>query len=147
MGQNGRNMASKAACSYSNGEPPSRRSQRNTSGLFIARSRYPPYGIYILNRVGSEDYIQSIYPEDDIKDGGKFLVIRSYPDFLANRMASIQPNTDGTPLDRFSPKYAVPGIDDIPMTEKGRVVAVGLWMLAVDSRESMMEVMKRFVAM
>ncbi|KAF9482719.1 hypothetical protein BDN70DRAFT_892352 [Pholiota conissans] len=113
------------------------------SMFLFERNRYPPYGLYILNRVGSEDYIQSIYPEDDIRDGGKFIVIRSYPDFLANRMASIQPNTDGTPLDRFSPRYAVPGIDDIPMTEKGRVVAVGLWMLAVDSRESMMEVMKR----
>ena len=29
--------------------------------------RIPPYGFYILNRVGMDDYIQWLYPEDSIQ--------------------------------------------------------------------------------
>lgn len=97
--------------------------------------------------MGSEDYIQSLYPEDDVVDNGKFLIVRSYPDYLANRLASIERNTDGSPVDLFSHKYAIPGIDTMPMQEKGRVVAVAFWILADDSRESMFEVMKRYATL
>ena len=97
--------------------------------------------------MGSEDYIQSLYPEDDVVDNGKFLIVRSYPDYLANRLAAVEPNPDGTPPDMFSDKYAIPGIDSISMQQKGRVVAVALWILADASRESMFEVMKRCVTL
>ena len=36
---------------------------------------YPPYGFYILNRMGMGDYIQQIYPEDDIGAHGSYLML------------------------------------------------------------------------
>lgn len=52
---------------------------------------YPPYGLYILNRMGMDDYVLYIYPEDDIEARGEYLMYRCYPDFTAKRLAMARP--------------------------------------------------------
>ena len=140
---NGQSTAMKAACSYLNGEPPIRNSFPQ-SHLYESRNAYPPYGFYILNRVGMDDYIARLYPEDETFDQGNILIIRSYPDFLARRLASIEASTSGQTPDKFSDIYAIPNIDDLSTKQKGRSLNIGLWMQPTDSRESMLKVMQRY---
>ncbi|KAF9564536.1 hypothetical protein CPC08DRAFT_760148 [Agrocybe pediades] len=111
--------------------------------FLFERESYPPYGLYVLNRVGAEDYIQGIYPEDEFVQSGKYLIIKSFPDFLAQRLANIPSAANGEPHDRFSDVYAIPNIDQLDSKMKGRSTVVGLWTLALPSREPMEEVMKR----
>ncbi|KAF8970237.1 hypothetical protein BDZ97DRAFT_133396 [Flammula alnicola] len=119
------------------------------SMFLFERSTYPPYGLYILNRHGSDDYIQAIYPEDDVIDGGKILIIKSYPDYIQRRMATIPPTETGHIPDKFSDVFAIPNVDKIERKQKGRFVTVGLWMLETNlrdsdaMRDSMIEVMLR----
>ena len=142
----GQSMAMKAACSYLNGEP-----QIQSIGNPFpvshheCRNAYPPYGFYILNRVGMDDYISRLYPEDELFDQANFLIIRSFPDFLARRLASIETSTSGQTPDKFSNIYAIPNILDMSKKQKGRFLNIGLWMQPTDSRESMLKVMKRCV--
>lgn len=109
------------------------------------RDSYPPYGFYILNRVGMDDYISRLYPEDELFDQANILIIRSFPDFLARRLASIETSTSGQTPDKFSNIYAIPNILDLGTKQKGRFLNIGLWMQPTDSRESMLKVMKRCV--
>ena len=113
------------------------------------RDVYPPYGFYVLNRMGMEDYIQHIYPEDDISAHGSYLIIRSYPDYMATRMAGIQAKlelgSDTSFPDKFADVYKIEGIEELDAKMKGRSSIVGLWMFATDARESMIEVMRRSV--
>ncbi|KAF8636045.1 hypothetical protein AX17_003840 [Amanita inopinata Kibby_2008] len=106
------------------------------------RESYPPYGFYILNRMGMEDYIHRLYPEDDIGAHGSYLMLRSYPDFTADRLKAIQSSHE-TPPDKFSDVYAVPNLDKLGYNDKGRSQTVGLWMFATDAREPMIDVMMR----
>ena len=112
--------------------------------IFSHRNAYPPYGFYILNRVGMDDYISRLYPEDELFDQNNILIIRSFPDFLARRLAGIDASTSETP-DKFSDIYAIPNIQDLGTKQKGRFSNIGLWMQPTDSRESMLKVMKRYV--
>jgi hypothetical protein len=112
--------------------------------IFSPRYAYPPYGFYILNRVGMDDYISRLYPEDELFDQNNILIIRSFPDFLARRLAGIDASTSETP-DKFSDIYAIPNIQDLGTKQKGRFFNIGLWMQPTDSRESMLKVMKRYV--
>lgn len=120
------------------------------SRLWLTRAQrdvYPPYGFYVLNRMGMEDYIQHIYPEDDISAHGSYLIIRSYPDYMATRLAGIQAKLElesGTP-DKFADVYKIEGIEELDAKRKGRSTIVGLWMFATDARESLIEVMRRSV--
>ncbi|KDR72611.1 hypothetical protein GALMADRAFT_756244 [Galerina marginata CBS 339.88] len=111
--------------------------------FLFERNTYPPYGLYILNRAGPEDYIQGIYPEDEFITNGPYLLIRSYPDFLARRLAGIQPTSSGEPPHPFSDVYAIPNLDQLESKMKGRASVVGLWMHAINSRDTMIEVMQR----
>jgi len=83
----------------------------------------------MLNRMGMDDYIQRMYPEDDMHILGDYLMYKCYPDYTALRL--------GLPLDR----------DIDPELEadktKGRAITVGLWMFATDSREPMKDVLMR----
>ena len=45
----------------------------------------PIYGIYILNRMGTGDYVKRIYPEDDLEVFGKYLMYRYYPEFTEQK--------------------------------------------------------------
>jgi hypothetical protein len=104
----------------------------NTHGL--CRNAYPPYGFYILNRMGMDDYIQRLYPEDDIGAHGSYLMLRSYPEYTSRRLANVSSEN------KFDPVYRVPRLD---AKEKGTSVTVGLWMFATDAREPMIDVMMR----
>jgi hypothetical protein len=140
---NGQSTVMKAACSYLNGEP--RMQSFGNQSHHECRDAYPPYGFYILNRVGMDDYISRLYPEDELFDQANILIIRSFPDFLARRLASIETSTSGQTPDKFSNIYAIPNIVDLGTKQKGRFLNIGLWMQPTDSRESMLKVMKRCV--
>ena len=147
MANNGQSTVMKAACSYLNGEPTDSvdRKSFSTVSHHDCRDSYPPYGFYILNRVGMDDYISRLYPEDELFDQANILIIRSFPDFMARRLASIETSTSGQTPDKFSNIYAIPNILDLDTKQKGRFLNIGLWMQPTDSRESMLKVMKRCV--
>lgn len=109
------------------------------------RDTYPPYGFYILNRMGAVDFYQEIYPEDTIGAHGSYLMLQNYPDFTKARLAEVQqanPTTESD--DRFADKWRVDL--NIPRESKGRSQTLGLWMFATDAREPMIDVMIRCVA-
>ena len=119
--------------------------------IFYLRSdSYPPYGLYILNRVGMDDYIQRLYPEDGISAHGSYLMIRHYPDFTTRRLAEARVNLPLSkqegPLSKFAQELVVPDLERLQDAEKGRSQTVGLWCLATDARESMQDVVLRRVA-
>lgn len=91
-----------------------------------------------------DDYISQIHPEDEIYNQGNILILRSYPDFLAQRLASIETSTSGQTPDKFSHIYAIPNIENLGPKQKGRSLNIGLWMQPTDSRESMITVMQRY---
>lgn len=110
--------------------------------LTASRNQYPPYGFYILNRMGTEDYSQRLYPEDDIGAHGSYLMLRSYPDFTANRIQTVN-RRYGNP-DVFADAYAVD--PDIPREVKENIGpgnTIGLWMFATDARGPMIDIMVR----
>lgn len=76
-----------------------------------------------------DDYIQRMYPEDDMNILGEYLMYKCYPDYTALRL--------GMPLDRDAdPELAT-------NKHKGKAITVGLWMFATDSREPMKDVLMR----
>lgn len=111
------------------------------------RDSYPPYGLYILNRVGMDDYIQRLYPEDGIGAHGSYLMMRHYPDFTTRRLADARDklplSKQEGPASKFAPEFVVPNLGQLQDTEKGRSQTVGLWCFATDARESMQDVVLR----
>ena len=98
-----------------------------------------------MNRMGMDDYVQPLYPEDEVVHSGNYLIIRSYQDFLNERLARIKVSHPGKEFDKFADVYAIPNIDEIDSKSKGRSSIVGLWMHTDDSRESLIEVMRKCV--
>ncbi|KAI0037196.1 hypothetical protein K488DRAFT_81418 [Vararia minispora EC-137] len=126
------------------------------SFFVFERRAYPPYGFFILNRMGMEDYVQYIHPEDNLNIHGQFLLYRSFPDLTARRLSrarKLPPPTALAPLETYTttPPGAHPSPDD-PFTnwklfagdgqDKGRAETVGLWMHETGGRD-VKEVMKR----
>ena len=144
MVNSGQSTAMKVVCSCLNGEPLIKIQVFIILTCNEYRNAYPPYGFYILNRVGMDDYISRLYPEDEIFHQGSILIMRSFPDFLARRLASIESSSGQTP-DKFSDIYAIPNIEDLSTKQKGRFFNIGLWMQPTESRESIAKVMLRFV--
>ncbi|GLB39196.1 putative dcp1-like decapping family protein [Lyophyllum shimeji] len=113
------------------------------SMFLYERESYPPYGFYILNRMGMDDHIQRLYPEDNIGAHGSYLIIRSYPEFTDRRLALARAShPNGTPH-KFSDVYAVPNVDKLTAAEKGESNTIGLWMFATDSREPLIDIFTR----
>ncbi|KAJ7138445.1 hypothetical protein C8R43DRAFT_1109743 [Mycena crocata] len=112
------------------------------SMFLYERDCYPPYGFYILNRMGMDDYIQRIYPEDVSGPHGTYLMLRSYPDFTARRLSLIHNTYEQVP-EKFSDAYFIPDLDTLLDGDKGRSHTVGLWMFPTDAREPMIDVMMR----
>ncbi|KDQ60328.1 hypothetical protein JAAARDRAFT_191720 [Jaapia argillacea MUCL 33604] len=116
------------------------------SMFLFEREAYPLYGFYILNRMGMEDYIQPMYPEDDVEAQGSYLLYRSYPDFTARRLG-IPASTLRTTSEDYSSGQEEGEEDEANGGEgdskKGRSLTVGLWMFATDSREPLTDVMIR----
>ncbi|KAJ7089317.1 hypothetical protein B0H15DRAFT_949291 [Mycena belliarum] len=112
------------------------------SMFLYERDSYPPYGFYILNRMGMDDYVQRLYPEDVTGIHGTYLMLRSYPDFTSRRLGAVYAAHDEAP-EKFAEAYAVPGLDKLLDGDKGRANTVGLWMFPTDAREPMIDVMMR----
>ncbi|KAJ7054407.1 hypothetical protein C8F01DRAFT_1374415 [Mycena amicta] len=111
------------------------------SMFLYERDAYPPYGFYILNRMGMEDYVQRLYPEDMTGPLGTYLMLRSYPEFTTRRMAKLLSQLDKDNLpDKFSPIYYP---SDLETVDKGTARTVCLWMFPTDAREPMLAVMNR----
>ncbi|EPQ53469.1 hypothetical protein GLOTRDRAFT_139704 [Gloeophyllum trabeum ATCC 11539] len=114
------------------------------SMFLFEREAYPPYGFYILNRMGMEDYIQPMYPEDDMEKQGNFLLYRSYPDYTAKRLG-VSPSSLRTTSENFSipeedredRESLLNGTDK----KRGSCLTVGFWMHATDAREHLTDVM------
>lgn len=137
--RNGRNRVSRAACFSTNG--PSLSLLRVPLLIHVHRESYPPYGFYILNRVGMEDYIQRLYPEDDITAHSGYVMLRSYPSYTAARLDAIQQKLSSTLPDKFSDIYAY---TEAPTTnEKGESQTIGLWTFSTDGSESLQHVLPR----
>ncbi|KAG1850308.1 hypothetical protein C8R48DRAFT_662864 [Suillus tomentosus] len=117
------------------------------SMFLYERDSYPPYGLYILNRVGMDDYIQRLYPEDGIGAHGSYLMMRHYPDFTTRRLAEARDklplSKQEGPASKFAPEFVVPNLEQLQDAEKGRSQTVGLWCFATDARESMQDVVLR----
>ncbi|KAF7348501.1 hypothetical protein MVEN_01367600 [Mycena venus] len=112
--------------------------------MFLYESdSYPPYGFYILNRMGMDDYIQRLYPEDVTGIHGTYCMLRSYPDFTSRRISSVLASHDEAP-GKFSDAWVVPNLDKLLDGDKGRAHTVGLWMFPTDAREPMIDVMMRW---
>ncbi|KAF9267077.1 hypothetical protein L218DRAFT_995971 [Marasmius fiardii PR-910] len=107
------------------------------SMFLYERDSYPPYGFYILNRMGMADYVQRLHPEDDIGAHGSYLMLRSYPDFTRERMAQLPQG-----YDKFSDVYKFDK-DRFTPQQKGVNEVIGLWMFNTDAREPMIDVMLR----
>ncbi|KAH0834895.1 hypothetical protein J3R83DRAFT_10541 [Lanmaoa asiatica] len=113
----------------------------------LASDSYPPYGLYIMNRVGMEDYIQRLYPEDSVGVHGSYLMMRHYPDFTAHRLAEARSNLplsiQDDPTTKFAPEFAITDPEKLHDADKGRSQTVGLWCFATDAREPMTDVVMR----
>lgn len=77
-----------------------------------------------MNRMGMEDYVHALCPEDDVICSGQYLIIRSYPNFYQSRMSKIRPEASN---DCFSPAYLIPNIDQLDIKQKGPFNIIGLW--------------------
>ncbi|KAI0764038.1 hypothetical protein BD413DRAFT_200113 [Trametes elegans] len=117
------------------------------SMFLFEKSTYPTYGFYILNRMGTDDYVRPIYPEDDMEIMGDYLMCRFYPDFTKTRLDMGLPYPippehraafDRELFTRISPEE-----QEKEREKKGRSIILGLWMFATDAREPLKEVMMR----
>lgn len=95
--------------------------------------------------MGMDDYVQRLYPEDDIGAHGSYLMLRSYPEYTARRLALANARLTDNPH-KFSDVYAIRNPEKVSTVEKGKSATVGLWMFATDAREPMIDVMTRCVA-
>ncbi|KAI0764777.1 hypothetical protein C8Q74DRAFT_1283901 [Fomes fomentarius] len=119
------------------------------SMFVFEKSTYPTYGFYILNRMGAEDYVRPIYPEDDMEIIGDYLMCRFYIDFTKTRLEMGLPYP--IPPDareafhaelnkRVPPEYQD---KDKDKEKRGRSTTLGLWMFSTDARDPLKEVMMR----
>lgn len=115
---------------HHNGEKWEKKGYEGSMFLY-ERDAYPPYGFYILNRMGMDDYIQRMYPEDDMNILGDYLMYKCYPDYTGLRLGLHMDSHRGIDPDLKNDKH------------KGRSITVGLWMFATESREPMKDVMMR----
>ncbi|KAK0461430.1 uncharacterized protein EV420DRAFT_1531937 [Desarmillaria tabescens] len=114
------------------------------SMFLYERESYPPYGFYILNRMGMDDYIQRIHPEDDMGLHGSYLMIQSYPDYTSERIARAEEQHPLQRPDKFNDVYSLPEPpDSITHKSLSGTKTVGLWMFPTDAREPLTVVMKR----
>ncbi|RPD65242.1 hypothetical protein L227DRAFT_649397 [Lentinus tigrinus ALCF2SS1-6] len=119
------------------------------SMFIFKKSTYPTYGFYILNRMGTEDYIRPIYPEDDMEISGEYLMVRFYPDYTQLRLEmglpypipeETKPAFNAELQNRIPPEYKE---IDLDKEKRGRSIILGLWMFATDTREPLKYAMMR----
>ncbi|KAJ3547233.1 hypothetical protein NM688_g5422 [Phlebia brevispora] len=120
------------------------------SMFLVEHQEYPPYGMYILNRMGTGDYERRLYPEDDMEVLGDYLMYRYYPDFTRKRLEMhlpypLPPHFKPLFDQEFSRDNSAPDQteDDPKREKKGNSVTLGLWMFPSDAREPLKDVMMR----
>ncbi|KAI0819491.1 hypothetical protein BC628DRAFT_1402415 [Trametes gibbosa] len=123
------------------------------SMFLFEKSTYPTYGFYILNRMGTDDYIRPIYPEDDMEVTGDYLMCNFHPDYTKTRLEMGLPYP--IPEEHYAAfehelsKRIPPGETqgEPPKSKErkkgGRSVVLGLWMYSTDAREPLKDVMVR----
>jgi hypothetical protein len=92
-----------------------------------------------------EDYRGKLYPEDRLQENGNFTVVQSFPEFTKKRLSAIKSSYPNHKLDRFSPVYAIPNVDDLDISQKGPVIATGLWTFNQVAIEPLYSVMKKYL--
>ncbi|KAI9444146.1 Dcp1-like decapping family-domain-containing protein [Lactarius indigo] len=112
------------------------------ASFLFERAAYPPYGLFILNRAGMNDYIHPIHPEDEIQAEGEYLMYRSYPEFTAKRLAMAKSAPPALTESWTDARRRAPSAND-PLTnwrylldeepDKGRDETVMFWFLGSDS--------------
>ena len=112
----------------------------------------PIYGIYILNRMGTGDYIKRIYPEDDMEVFGKYLMYRYYPDFTEKRLTMHLPYPIPDQYrPQFDAEFAIDNSepDDLDPNKKrkrqGNSITLGYWAFQQEAHEPLEDVMMRYV--
>ncbi|PCH45116.1 hypothetical protein WOLCODRAFT_139389 [Wolfiporia cocos MD-104 SS10] len=122
------------------------------SMFLFEKQTYPPYGFFILNRMGTDDYIRPIHPEDDMDVMGDYLMYRYYPKFTELRIAmglpypippEQRPALDAQLLRQMTPEEVALSRSGKSKEWRGTSVTIGLWMFATDSREPLKDVMMR----
>ncbi|KAF8918910.1 hypothetical protein CPB85DRAFT_1430069 [Mucidula mucida] len=115
------------------------------SMFLYERNEYPPYGFYVLNRQGMDDYIQRMQPDDDIGEVGGYVMLRSYPDFTRRRLAAIHEQHPLEAPPPFDDAYRLPspGPTKLEKEAESSYKTVGLWVFASDAREPLCDVMRR----
>ncbi|KAF5343586.1 hypothetical protein D9757_002101 [Collybiopsis confluens] len=112
------------------------------SMFLYERADYPPYGFYILNRMGMDDYIQRLWPEDNVGVHGNYLMLRTFPEWSRKRVNDIQANFGGPNPGPFDIRYKWNG-ENPPPPDKAISQTIGLWMFTTEAREPMIDVMLR----
>ncbi|KAH8984903.1 Dcp1-like decapping family-domain-containing protein [Lactarius akahatsu] len=112
------------------------------ASFLFERAAYPPYGLFILNRAGMNDYIHPIHPEDEIQAEGEYLMYRSYPEFTAKRLAMAKSAPPALTESWTDARRRAPSAND-PLTnwryllnqkpDKGHHETVMFWFLGSDS--------------
>ncbi|KAK0504931.1 hypothetical protein EDD18DRAFT_1456376 [Armillaria luteobubalina] len=114
------------------------------SMFLYERESYPPYGFYILNRMGTDDYIQRIHPEDDMGLHGSYLMLQSYPEYTSERITRAEEHHPLQHPDKFDDVYRLSKpLDSIPHKSLNGTKTVGLWMFNTDAREPLNVTMER----
>ncbi|EED78637.1 predicted protein [Postia placenta Mad-698-R] len=116
------------------------------------RQSYPPYGIYIMNRMGTDDYVRQIHPEDDMDVMGEYLMWRFYPKWTQMRIAMGLPYPvppeqrailDAAVLRQMTPEEVAMSQQAQRKEWRGPSTTIGLWMFQTDAREPLKYVMMR----
>ncbi|KAJ3767027.1 hypothetical protein FB446DRAFT_356988 [Lentinula raphanica] len=106
------------------------------------RADYPPYGFYVLNRMGMDDYIQRLWPEDILGVQGNYLWLRSWPEWSRKRICDIEASCGGKELNPFDERYKWDQ-QSRPIEGTEVYLTIGLWMFTTEVREPLMTVMLR----
>ncbi|KAF5364786.1 hypothetical protein D9758_009333 [Tetrapyrgos nigripes] len=121
------------------------------SMFLYERNSYPPYGFYILNRMGMDDHIQRLYPWDKVDASNSITMLRSFPFFAKSRTERIQAevslSSDERPhLDKFADVYKWDkDKEQVSDSDMGEPVTIGLWFYNTEGREPMKEVLSRLL--
>lgn len=115
--------------------------------FLVERECYPPYAFYVLNRMGRDDKILPIWPEDEVisMEGGKpgFTAWKTWPAWTKQRLATLPPLKELSP---FDPRAAVDvqAMSQVPKESRGAPLGWGLWAKATGGREQIFSVLQRY---
>ncbi|KAI0075988.1 hypothetical protein K474DRAFT_1708591 [Panus rudis PR-1116 ss-1] len=125
------------------------------SMFLVEHQDSPPYGFYILNRMGTADYCRRIYPEDDMEVVSDYLMYRYYPEFTKKRLElglpyplpeQYRPIFDREFAQDRSAANQAESAETSGKEKKGTSVTLGLWMFPSDVREPLKDVMIRLLS-